>query len=389
MDGSCWQILGIQPTKDKLAIKKAYAKLAHSISPEDDPEGFRRIHTAYKQAMDYASGRGMPIVIRIKNSGSTQDSSPKEEPSEKPEPKFDFTSVDENKKDPSSSAKAPVSAPEKKDPSFDFSPIDTGENGFSDEIELCLEKIVDYKEKNGVDTKENVNRWKGTTLLSYAKTLFFMYQDLYTKCDDIGVWHVFFKEPLVTKMMIDSYYRAFLLDKYNPETEVGQLIEQECDFYHRHVEETVRKSENVKVRSKEDDKKAVLSLIGVVVFAILAFSFAMFIFTEGVWAKRLAPGLLLVCGEAFVYCFFRFFSIASSEPNSPSYSQLFELPELAFFIAFIVLLHFLYWVIVTSAVTDTSTLNILFMVAGEILGSIAAVFMGIKIAKSEDERRHS
>ena len=46
---SCWDILGIEKTKDKLEIKKAYAKLARTISPEDDPEGFQRIHDAYKQ----------------------------------------------------------------------------------------------------------------------------------------------------------------------------------------------------------------------------------------------------------------------------------------------------------------------------------------------------
>ena len=67
---SCWKILGIDRTKDKLAIKKAYVKLAHTKSPEDDPEGFRKIHAAYKQALDYASGRApdIPFDLDLKSS---------------------------------------------------------------------------------------------------------------------------------------------------------------------------------------------------------------------------------------------------------------------------------------------------------------------------------
>ena len=38
---SCWEILGIERTNDKLEIRKAYTKLAHTISPEEDPEGFQ------------------------------------------------------------------------------------------------------------------------------------------------------------------------------------------------------------------------------------------------------------------------------------------------------------------------------------------------------------
>ena len=80
MEESCWEILGIEITKDKLAIKKAYAKLAHQISPEDDPDGFRRIHTAYKQAIAYASGNSRPpfIICRSRREKTCLSSSERE-----------------------------------------------------------------------------------------------------------------------------------------------------------------------------------------------------------------------------------------------------------------------------------------------------------------------
>ncbi|MGN1088976.1 MAG: DnaJ domain-containing protein [Huintestinicola sp.] len=49
-----WEILGIEPTTDIRAIKSAYARLAKKYNPEEQSEEFRRIHNAYKNAVDYA-----------------------------------------------------------------------------------------------------------------------------------------------------------------------------------------------------------------------------------------------------------------------------------------------------------------------------------------------
>ena len=51
MNPSFWSVLGIEPTDDIRAIKRAYTALAHKISPEDEPEKFREIHDAYKSAL--------------------------------------------------------------------------------------------------------------------------------------------------------------------------------------------------------------------------------------------------------------------------------------------------------------------------------------------------
>jgi hypothetical protein len=48
---SCWNSLCIEPTTDKLAIKKAYANQLKTRKPDEDPEGFAILHAHYKQAL--------------------------------------------------------------------------------------------------------------------------------------------------------------------------------------------------------------------------------------------------------------------------------------------------------------------------------------------------
>ena len=51
-----WTTLGIEPTKDVSAIKRAYAEKAKTCHPEEDPEGFLKLRNAYRAALDYAGG---------------------------------------------------------------------------------------------------------------------------------------------------------------------------------------------------------------------------------------------------------------------------------------------------------------------------------------------
>ena len=48
---SCWDALCIEPTPDKLIIKKAYASLLKQHRPDEDPEGFAKLHAHYKRAL--------------------------------------------------------------------------------------------------------------------------------------------------------------------------------------------------------------------------------------------------------------------------------------------------------------------------------------------------
>lgn len=47
---NCWQILGIEPTDDLALVRRAYAQKTRSCHPEEDPEGFDRLHGAFQEA---------------------------------------------------------------------------------------------------------------------------------------------------------------------------------------------------------------------------------------------------------------------------------------------------------------------------------------------------
>lgn len=50
-----FQVLGIELTKDERAIKNAYREKLAVTNPEDNPEGFKRLRTAYEEACRYAT----------------------------------------------------------------------------------------------------------------------------------------------------------------------------------------------------------------------------------------------------------------------------------------------------------------------------------------------
>ena len=81
---SCWKILGIEPTKDITEIKRAYAKLAHQVSPEDQPEEYQKIHEAYKQAAAYAKSSSAPVTIEVIGSAPQKEEKKEEAQGEAP-----------------------------------------------------------------------------------------------------------------------------------------------------------------------------------------------------------------------------------------------------------------------------------------------------------------
>lgn len=52
-DQTIWEILGIEPTRDKKRIRHVYAQKCRACHPEDNPEEFRLLHQAYEQALAY------------------------------------------------------------------------------------------------------------------------------------------------------------------------------------------------------------------------------------------------------------------------------------------------------------------------------------------------
>lgn len=49
---SPWEVLGIDPTPDERAIKRAYAKQLKQTRPDEDKEGFLRLRAAYEHALE-------------------------------------------------------------------------------------------------------------------------------------------------------------------------------------------------------------------------------------------------------------------------------------------------------------------------------------------------
>jgi hypothetical protein len=47
----CWQVLGIDPTDDASAVKRAYAKRLKAVRPDEDPQGFQQLREAYETAL--------------------------------------------------------------------------------------------------------------------------------------------------------------------------------------------------------------------------------------------------------------------------------------------------------------------------------------------------
>lgn len=53
-----WELLETEPTSDKRTIKHAYAKAVKKYHPEENPEEFQKVYTAYQQALAYAKHAG-------------------------------------------------------------------------------------------------------------------------------------------------------------------------------------------------------------------------------------------------------------------------------------------------------------------------------------------
>ena len=47
-----WGLLGIEPTDDKKAIKRAYARQSRNCHPEEHPDEFDKLHQAYQAALE-------------------------------------------------------------------------------------------------------------------------------------------------------------------------------------------------------------------------------------------------------------------------------------------------------------------------------------------------
>ncbi len=72
-----WTILGIDTTQDKKTIKRAYAKALKKCNPEDNPEGFMQLRSAYENALSYIADHTSPnnalLAPKADNSSTIND----------------------------------------------------------------------------------------------------------------------------------------------------------------------------------------------------------------------------------------------------------------------------------------------------------------------------
>lgn len=78
MSQSCWEILGIEPTDDKNAIRDAYRKKLPQHHPEKDPDGFKNLRLAYEEANKSAQAAFKPVSALVDAPLSIKDLPAKE-----------------------------------------------------------------------------------------------------------------------------------------------------------------------------------------------------------------------------------------------------------------------------------------------------------------------
>lgn len=60
----CWAVLGLEPDVDGRAVKRRYAALLRETRPDEDPQGFQQLRTAYEEALEAISNGSPPQRLR-------------------------------------------------------------------------------------------------------------------------------------------------------------------------------------------------------------------------------------------------------------------------------------------------------------------------------------
>ena len=104
-----WSELGLDGPAGLPEIRRAYAQRLKTTHPEDDPEGFQRLHSAYQEASRHArrSARAAASSAPPTEPAKPAERSPKEPPEARDGPDWDY---DELLKEPKSSPLSPEEA---------------------------------------------------------------------------------------------------------------------------------------------------------------------------------------------------------------------------------------------------------------------------------------
>lgn len=212
-----WKTLGIEPTKDKTEIKRAFTKLAHETNPEDDPEAYSKLHEAYRAALNYASGKTV-ITKSDPDAGDT-------------------------------------------DNGFDFTPVNDDVRPLVMDINDLTNAIYNFKKTIGIYSYSDLFNKPEKDLKDAAVVLFRYYSALAVKNDDISIWDKFFSEPVISVLMEDSDFRYSLIDGFPEGDPNRKAIEGHIHAFEQNTVENREKEKQKKKDEKDKEQKSGIWII--------------------------------------------------------------------------------------------------------------------------------
>lgn len=266
-----WDVLGIEPTEDKTVIKQAFSRLAHQISPEDDPDGYGKIHDAYRAALRYVSGQTVPATL-----------------------KKDIN-VD-------------------KDPDFDFSSVNSTEEKVALDVTEIENTIIVFKKAYGIYSYEQVFNRHQDDLFEVVGTLFKLYSELSDRSPGSGVWTDFLEEPVVASYMDDVAFRDYLKNGLPEEHGFSDPIKEYVSMYEQQLEDRLSRQKKEMEKNREIHKQ--MALWGYLSAGFAIVSVVYIVVTDSVgysYYELMATGLFLfaICA----YCGGRYFDVVRKSRN--------------------------------------------------------------------------
>ena len=220
-----WSVLGIEPTDDIRAIKRAYAALAHKISPEDEPEKFRKIHDAYKNALFYAEHKKDLLI--------DEDD--------------DISEIRKTGKSDESGKSGVSGIIDEPGTGFDFSSLDLDSIKSESAADAIIDDIVAFREDNRLTSKEAVHDLPHDLAMHLSEKMFYMYEALADAANDSEVWDSFMEEPLIKYSLNFSLFRKWIIEN----------LEEDCSYKDKLVhafgkyEDTANNEEIIEISEDE------------------------------------------------------------------------------------------------------------------------------------------
>ena len=309
-----WEILGIKPTGDIVAIKRAYTSLAHKINPEDEPDKFRELHEAYRAALQYAKGGGMVIShiqTETKIDEGTVEPEDASETIAETAPAFDFSDVEEISETHLSILSSSDNVQEEEieedtDDAFDFSSL-VPEEISDNNVNNIIDDIVDFRERNKLTSAAEVKDIPEKIQLNLATVLFGKYHALAMFSGDENVWLSFLDEPLIKMCNTNNAFREWLKDQLDTETIKKLKIDEICEEQNKAIRSTFIHEIDI---DEEREKRQKMYIKGIFVPLLVCFTVTMifaFLSTIGIIEFNdiivlITVSLWIICGM-IVLCF--------------------------------------------------------------------------------------